>query len=116
MIADRNGAQAGKRLSRPLNPAACFSGSSEFVASWQGKKFSAPCRFIYETIAQLRGRAKPAQREPASDIETGEAANVHEVVGEFEKGKVLEKFARQHVYRVGQVDDGSADAAAGERL
>lgn len=54
MVADRNDAQSGKRLSRPLNSAACFSGSSEFVASWQGKKFSAPCRFIYETIAQLR--------------------------------------------------------------
>ena len=54
MVADRNDAQSGKRLSRPLNPAACFSGGSEFVASWQGKKFSAPCRFIYETIAQLR--------------------------------------------------------------
>ena len=54
MVADRNDAQSGKRLSRPLNPAACFSGSSEFVASWQGKKFTAPCRFIYETIAQLR--------------------------------------------------------------
>jgi len=54
MVADRNDAQSGKPLSRPLNPAACFSGSSEFVASWQGKKFSAPCRFINETIAQLR--------------------------------------------------------------
>ena len=54
MVADRNDAQSGKGLSRPLNPAACFSGSSEFLASWQGKKFSAPCRFIYETIAQLR--------------------------------------------------------------
>lgn len=54
MVADRNDAQSGKGLSRPLNPAACFSGSSEFLASWQGKKFLAPCRFIYETIAQLR--------------------------------------------------------------
>jgi hypothetical protein len=54
MVADRNDAKSGKPLSRPLNPATCFSGSSEFVASWQGKKFSAPCRFINETIAQLR--------------------------------------------------------------
>jgi hypothetical protein len=54
MAADRNDAQSGTRLSRPLNSTACFSGSSEFVASWQGKKFSAPCRFIHETIAQLR--------------------------------------------------------------
>lgn len=53
-VAERNDGQSSMRLSRPLNPAACFSGSSEFVASWQTKKFSAPCRFIYETIAQLR--------------------------------------------------------------
>ena len=47
-------ARFGKRVSSPLNPALCFSGSSEFVASWQGKKFLAPCRFIHETIAHLR--------------------------------------------------------------
>jgi hypothetical protein len=47
-------APSGKRLSRPLNPAACYRGASEFVASWQGKKFLAPCRFINETIAHLR--------------------------------------------------------------
>ena len=51
--ADRIDGRSGKPLS-PLNPAACFNGSSEFVASWQGKKFSAPCRFVYETMAQLR--------------------------------------------------------------
>jgi hypothetical protein len=47
-------AQPSRRLARPLNPAACSSGSSEFVASWQGKKFLAPCQFIHETISHLR--------------------------------------------------------------
>jgi hypothetical protein len=54
VIADRKEAQFGKGLPRPLNPAACFTGSSEFVAWWQGRRFSAPCRFIHETISHLR--------------------------------------------------------------
>jgi hypothetical protein len=46
--------QSGERLANPLNAAPCFSGNSEFVASWQGRKFLAPCRFIHETIGHLR--------------------------------------------------------------
>jgi hypothetical protein len=54
MAVDRYDAPSGKRLSRPLNPAACLRGASEFIASWRGKRFLAPCRFIHETIAHLR--------------------------------------------------------------
>lgn len=54
LVGDRDDAQSSRRLSRPLNPATCFSGSTEFVASWRGKKFLAPCRFIHETIRHLR--------------------------------------------------------------
>ena len=32
----------------------CFSGEAEFVASVQGRRFSAPCRFIRETTEQLK--------------------------------------------------------------
>jgi hypothetical protein len=54
LSADADDAQSSQRLSRRLNPAACFSGSTEFVASWRGKKFLAPCRFIHETLRHLR--------------------------------------------------------------
>ena len=54
----RNDAQPSRRLFRPLNPGACASGSSEFVASWQGKQFLAPCRFIHETISHLRAASE----------------------------------------------------------
>jgi len=46
--------QLGNRLSRPLKPVDCFSGQAEFVASVQGRRFSAPCRFIRETTEQLK--------------------------------------------------------------
>ena len=51
---ERNDPHSSKQLSRPSNPGACFSGSREFVVSWGGKKFLAPCRFIHETLRHLR--------------------------------------------------------------
>jgi hypothetical protein len=54
IVSDPNDTWSGKRFANPLNSAPCSSGSSEFIASWQDKKFSAPCRFIHETVAHLR--------------------------------------------------------------
>ncbi len=45
---------AGERLGHPLNPEPCLLGKQEFVASYHGKQFSAPCRFITETIRHLK--------------------------------------------------------------
>jgi hypothetical protein len=38
----------------PLKPVACFNGNTEFLASFEGKEFLAPCRFIIETIRHLK--------------------------------------------------------------
>lgn len=46
--------QFGARLRHPLEPQACFQGKKEFAASYQGRKFNAPCQFIGETIRQVR--------------------------------------------------------------
>jgi len=46
--------QFGSRLRNPLKPTACFLGQSEFAASFQGKEFVAPCRFIIETTHHLK--------------------------------------------------------------
>ncbi|MGZ8489161.1 MAG: hypothetical protein ACXWW4_11585 [Candidatus Binatia bacterium] len=46
--------QFGARLHNPLEPQACLHGRMEFVASSQGRRFVAPCRFITETTRQLR--------------------------------------------------------------
>ena len=46
--------QFGARLHNPLAPEACWHGQMEFVASSQGRRFAAPCRFISETTRQLR--------------------------------------------------------------
>ena len=46
--------QFGRRLRHPLKPSACSFGKSEFVASFQGKEFVAPCRFISETTRHLK--------------------------------------------------------------
>jgi hypothetical protein len=53
-IAYRYQEQFGKRLHRPLKPAACFNGNTEFLASFEGKEFLAPCSFIIETIRHLK--------------------------------------------------------------
>ncbi|MBI1997488.1 MAG: hypothetical protein HYS66_13605 [Deltaproteobacteria bacterium] len=44
----------GARLRYPLKPEACLYGQEEFTASFQGKQFPAPCRFVTETIRHLR--------------------------------------------------------------
>ena len=44
----------GSRLRHPLKPQACYHGRSEFMASFQGKPFVAPCRFITETTRHLK--------------------------------------------------------------
>ena len=44
----------GRRLSRPLEPNGCYFGQSEFAASFQGKPFLAPCRFIFETTRHIK--------------------------------------------------------------
>lgn len=46
-------AQLDNRLSWALKPVACFSGEKEFVASVQGRRFLAPCRFITETTQHV---------------------------------------------------------------
>jgi hypothetical protein len=46
--------QFGARLRSPLEPEICFRGKKDFGASYQGRSFSVPCRFVDETIRQLR--------------------------------------------------------------
>ena len=46
--------QFGSRLRHALKPHGCYYGNSEFVASFQGKQFHAPCRFITETTRHLK--------------------------------------------------------------
>jgi hypothetical protein len=53
-IAYRYQERFGKRLHRPLKPVACFNGNTEFLASFEGKEFLAPCSFIIETIRHLK--------------------------------------------------------------
>ena len=44
----------GQRLLRPIKPAECNFGKDEFPASYQGKEFLVPCRFITETKRHLK--------------------------------------------------------------
>ena len=46
--------QFGARLRSPLEPRACLYHQREFLASYQGRQFAAPCRFIDETVRQLK--------------------------------------------------------------
>jgi len=46
--------QFGARLRSPLEPQPCFQGKKDFGASYQGRRFVAPCRFVGETMRQLR--------------------------------------------------------------
>jgi hypothetical protein len=46
--------QFGARLRNPLEPQACFQGESEFSAFHHGRRFAAPCRFVGETMRQLK--------------------------------------------------------------
>lgn len=44
----------GRRLRHPLKPFGCYTGQSEFTAWFDGKEFSAPCRFVTETTRHLK--------------------------------------------------------------
>ena len=44
----------GERLNNPLRARDCLFGKKKFVASYQRKEFSLPCRFIRETIRHLQ--------------------------------------------------------------
>ena len=44
----------GERLHNPLRGRDCLLGQKKFIASYRGKEFSAPCRFITETIRHLK--------------------------------------------------------------
>ena len=44
----------GARLRHPLKATKCLYGRAEFAAWFQTKRFVAPCKFITETIRQLR--------------------------------------------------------------
>jgi hypothetical protein len=44
----------GARLRNPLEPQTCFQGKTEFSASYQGRRLSVPCRFVDETMRQLK--------------------------------------------------------------
>jgi hypothetical protein len=46
--------QFGRRLRQPLKPHECYYGKVEFVASFRGKEFVAPCRFITETMRHIK--------------------------------------------------------------
>lgn len=46
--------QFGARLHNPLRPQACFHGENDFTAAFGGKQFAAPCKFVNETVRQLR--------------------------------------------------------------
>lgn len=44
----------GERLRNPLRGRDCLLGRERFVASFRGKNFSAPCRFVNETIRHIK--------------------------------------------------------------
>jgi len=46
--------QFGARLRNPLDPQACLQGEKDFSVNDQNHRFAAPCRFVKETVRQLR--------------------------------------------------------------
>ena len=54
--------QFGARLRNPLEAQTCFEGKKDFAASYQRKRFVAPCRFVGETIRQLRELLESARQ------------------------------------------------------
>lgn len=46
--------QFGLRLRNSIEPQQCLYGQKEFLASHQGQRFSVPCKFVSETVRQLR--------------------------------------------------------------
>ena len=53
-IAYRYQQNFGSRLKQPIKPQDCYYGKSQFVASYQGQTFLAPCEFIHHTRQHLR--------------------------------------------------------------
>lgn len=73
--------QLGNRLSRPLKPVDCFSGHAEFVASVQGRRFLAPCRFITQTTEHLKKilESEGIKQPLALDVEHAHLAVTSEI-------------------------------------
>ena len=69
-----------------------------------------------EAVAQLSGGGEAAQHEIAADIQTGEAADLGQIVGKIEDTEVLQVFAGHDVHRVRKIDDLRPGATAGHRL
>jgi hypothetical protein len=46
--------QFGARLRNPLKPEPCVYGQKDFPASYRGRQFAVPCRFVLETTRQLK--------------------------------------------------------------
>ncbi len=44
----------GERLSNPLKARDCLLGKNEFVATYKGKEFLAPCSFVKETLRHIK--------------------------------------------------------------
>ena len=53
-IAYRYQENFGQRLRNPVKPHDCYRGKNEFVASFRGKEFLAPCQFIHQTTLHLK--------------------------------------------------------------
>ena len=73
--------QFGARLRDPMAPQACLHGQQEFTASFQERKFVAPCRFISETVRQLKEllNSGAAKYLFALDVDNGDLAVPAEV-------------------------------------
>jgi len=53
-IAYRYQQNFGRRLHHPLKARDCYFGKADFIASFQGKEFLAPCQFILQTTGHLK--------------------------------------------------------------
>jgi hypothetical protein len=71
----------GARLRNPLAPQDCLHGQKDFTASYQGRRFVAPCRFISETVRQIRElfESGAAKYLFALDVDYGDLAVPAEV-------------------------------------
>ena len=54
-----------------------------------------------KAVAELIRGLEAAEVEITADVEAGEAADLDDVVGEFEDAEVFEELTREHVHRVG---------------
>ena len=73
--------QLGNRLARPLKPFDCFSGETEFVATAQGRRFLAPCRFAKQTTEHLKDilASEGTKRPVALDVDHAHLAVTAEI-------------------------------------